>query len=409
MANFGKLNFAVAFAPQTAFPLDARYYFTSLEAAQAAAASSVEVGSSNGTYFYGENVVVVTNDAATLYLIQPDKTLKEVGSVSTGDNRSIEVIDGKISIKGFGTAEAGSQLVIGDDGNVTWVKPDTTTVEGLSTKVATLEESLKDKTSKTEVAQLIAESGHAKFEKVDSIPSAAEAKENVLYLVMNAETGFYDIWAKIDEEVVRLDDVSVNLDNYATKEELNGKVDKIEGSRLITSDEVAKLQSVETGAQVNFIKTVDASNFSVINGKLTLTAISQSQVTDLEATLATKADTIALQTVEGKIDALETKTEKQGKDISNLQTTVGILSTDLTTAKSDISTLNDKVAINETDISNLQATIGKLDNTYVKIITYNTEVGDISQLIHHAKDDSTIVEEINDINERLTWADLAEK
>ena len=31
MADFGKLNFAVSFNPQTAFPLDARYYFYSLK------------------------------------------------------------------------------------------------------------------------------------------------------------------------------------------------------------------------------------------------------------------------------------------------------------------------------------------------------------------------------------------
>ena len=30
MADFGKLNFAVAFVPQTAFPLDGRTYFLSL-------------------------------------------------------------------------------------------------------------------------------------------------------------------------------------------------------------------------------------------------------------------------------------------------------------------------------------------------------------------------------------------
>ena len=39
MANFGKLNFAVAFNPQTAFPLDARYYFDSLTTAQEDAAA----------------------------------------------------------------------------------------------------------------------------------------------------------------------------------------------------------------------------------------------------------------------------------------------------------------------------------------------------------------------------------
>ena len=49
MADFGKLNFAVAFVPQTAFPLDGRTYFESLEAAQAAAAIAVPVGSSDGT------------------------------------------------------------------------------------------------------------------------------------------------------------------------------------------------------------------------------------------------------------------------------------------------------------------------------------------------------------------------
>lgn len=92
MADFGKLNFAVSFNPQTAFPLDARYYFSSLSAAEAAAATAVEVGSSDGTYFYGENVCVVTESSADLYIIQPDKTLKAVGSAVLGDGKSIEII-----------------------------------------------------------------------------------------------------------------------------------------------------------------------------------------------------------------------------------------------------------------------------------------------------------------------------
>ena len=85
MADFGKLNFAVSFNPQTAFPLDARYYFSSLEQAEAAALGAVEVGSSSGTYFYGENICVVTESSADLYIIQPDNTLKEVGAVVLGD------------------------------------------------------------------------------------------------------------------------------------------------------------------------------------------------------------------------------------------------------------------------------------------------------------------------------------
>jgi hypothetical protein len=34
------------------------------------------------------------------------------------------------------------------------------------------------------------------------------------------------------------------------------------------------------------------------------------------------------------------------------------------------------------------------------------EVGDLAQLIHAKKENSTIVDEINFINERLQWADL---
>ena len=62
---------------------------------------------------------------------------------------------------------------------------------------------------------------HARFEKVEKVPSNDEAQDNVLYLVMNAATGYYDIYAKVGEEVVRLDDTTVDLSNYATIEQLN--------------------------------------------------------------------------------------------------------------------------------------------------------------------------------------------
>ena len=85
MADFGKLNFAVAFVPQTAFPLDGRTYFESLEAAQAAAAIAVPVGSSGGVYHYGMELFVVENGASAGYRIQPDKTLTKVDGISAED------------------------------------------------------------------------------------------------------------------------------------------------------------------------------------------------------------------------------------------------------------------------------------------------------------------------------------
>lgn len=61
------------------------------------------------------------------------------------------------------------------------------------------------------IATAISNSEHAKFEKVDAVPTAETAEENVLYLVMNSESGFYDIYALVSGEVVRLDDTSVDL------------------------------------------------------------------------------------------------------------------------------------------------------------------------------------------------------
>ena len=40
-------------------------------------------------------------------------------------------------------------------------------------------------------------------------PEAESAQTNILYLVMNDETSHYDIYAKVDSEMVLLDDTTV--------------------------------------------------------------------------------------------------------------------------------------------------------------------------------------------------------
>ena len=146
--NFGTLDFAVAFNRQTAFPLDAKSYFESLELATAAAASAQEAGSSETTYYYGQTIAVVENGKATLYVIQPDKTLKEVGgNILIDENAFVKGEDGKLSLLGFADAVGGAQLVKTEDGKVSWVKPDTTTVEGLSTAIESLKTTVGDENS----------------------------------------------------------------------------------------------------------------------------------------------------------------------------------------------------------------------------------------------------------------------
>ena len=88
------------------------------------------------------------------------------------------------------------------------------------------------------ISAAISQSGHAVFEKVDAIPDAAGAQSNILYLVMNSKTKHYDIYAKVGEEVVRLDDTTVDLSGYVEKEE-----GKVLSSNDFTDELKAKLEA----------------------------------------------------------------------------------------------------------------------------------------------------------------------
>lgn len=82
MGEFGKLNFSVGFKKTSAFPLDVDSYFTSLEEAQQAASTAVEPGSSDSVYYIGQTLTVVENGSTASYNIQPDKTLKPIGTIN---------------------------------------------------------------------------------------------------------------------------------------------------------------------------------------------------------------------------------------------------------------------------------------------------------------------------------------
>ena len=101
-------------------------------------------------------------------------------------------------------------------------------LEALGARVKKLEDNEAGYQTESEVNTLIqaaiSASGHAHFEKVDAVPSAETAQDNILYLVMNAETNHYDIYAKVSGEVVLIDDTTVDLSNYYTKEEIDAIV-----------------------------------------------------------------------------------------------------------------------------------------------------------------------------------------
>lgn len=297
-----KLNFSVPFAMTSALPLDWNSYFTSLSEAQAAAATADVAGSSTTAFYYGQQIMVVEGGVATLYVIQPDKTLKAAGSALTADGTSIAIVDGQVQILGFAAAETGAQPRKKADGSIEWIKPDTTTVEGLQTAVEGLESDVGDLQTavgnvytKSEVDSKVAGVYHYKGSVATyaELPSADVAAGDV-YNVAAADAE-HDIkagdnvaWTGTAWDVLA---GTVDLSGYATAAALDGKVDKVAGSRLMTEAEGTKLSGIAEGAQVNAIDAVSSEFVINPDGKtLSLAAVAMDKVTGLSAALAGKVD-----------------------------------------------------------------------------------------------------------------------
>lgn len=137
------------------------------------------------------------------------------------------------------------------NGTAQTIDPDKSVNITVPTKTSQLNNDSTFQTSAQVVAAIntaISKSGHASFQKVDAVPKADAAQENILYLVMNTTTKHYDIYAKIkgssDSYTMELlDDTTVDL---------SGKVDKVAGKGLSTNDyttaEKTKLGGIEEGA-----------------------------------------------------------------------------------------------------------------------------------------------------------------
>jgi hypothetical protein len=320
--NFGILDFAVAFNRQTAFPLDAKSYFESYDSAVAAAQAADEAGSKKSVYYYGQVVSVVENGTAKLYIIQPDKTLKEAGGeIVINENVFAKDENGKLDLLGFAAATAGAQLVKGSDGKISWVAPSGTTVEGLDTrltvvenaingtgegetrvpglveKIGTLETNLANVYTKEEVNQKLSSVLNYKGSVDNYSDLPADAVKGDVYNVKNADT----VHGVKAGDNVAYDGTSwdvlagtIEMSGYLTKTEAETTyVAKEEGKTLISAELIEKLTNMNADGEKNVINAV-SEEFSIDAGTRTLSLatgkITQDKIAGLAEALAEKVN-----------------------------------------------------------------------------------------------------------------------
>ena len=184
----------------------------------------------------------------------------------------------------------------------------------------------------SEVAQAIqtaiAKTGHASFKKVDAVPDAETAEDNVMYLVMNSKTKHYDIYAKVENEVVLLDDTTVDLTNYVEKEEGKGL-----STNDYTTEEKEKLAGIAEGAN-NYTHpayTEQASGFYKVTVDATghvsaVTAVTKADITSLgipaqdttyKPAVANGADGLMTGADKAKLDGMEVATLEEVQEMLN--------------------------------------------------------------------------------------------
>lgn len=129
----------------------------------------------------------------------------------------------------------------------------------------------------------ISKAGHARFEVAEAIPDASAAQENIMYLVMNDKTQHYDIYAKVNDKVVRLDDTTVDLSGYVQKETGKGL-----STNDYTTDEKTKLAGIADGAN----KYVHPTHTAAASGLYKVTVDALGHVT--ATTMVAKNDITAL-------------------------------------------------------------------------------------------------------------------
>lgn len=209
----------------------------------------------------------------------------------SGDGKSIVVSTvGEVSLFGFADAETGAQPRKKADGTIEWIKPDTTTVEGLQTAISGLQSDVSGLTS-TVANKADASSVYTKDEvdgKLGGVFHYEGNYDSFAALQLDVTNGTIspvkgDVWNILNAggkdfnnvDIKAGDNVAYNgtgWDVLSGTVDLSGYVQKVDGARLITSDEISKLANIKANAEVNLLNGVQihGSDLVISNKKVNI-------------------------------------------------------------------------------------------------------------------------------------------
>lgn len=287
-----------------------------------------------------------TEKIATAYIIANEAgDLIEVGSATLGDDKSIELTDdGVLRIVGADKAAKGAQLVMGENGVVTWVIPSTDTIDGLQTVIG------------------------QHTTAINGLKTRMDAAEDDIEELQNTLAGFGGIFnfvgTKTSEEFV-----NVNASDY-------------DAGDVFLVDGVKEYVCVEQADGTKRWEVLgDPSGVTALEGKV---GTLETKVGNLETWQAT-----ANTDIENAKKDIKSLQDKDVEILSSLGTKAN--ASDLTALTTRVGTAEGAIEDIQGDITGINSTLsGKADTTYV-----DGKVSDINANIAKKADQTALNDVIN--------------
>lgn len=427
------MSFAKSFARLNGQPLDKSEIWYNLAEAQAYAATDAA--------YVGQILAVIDaeNNTVSFHGIQnANGELVEVGSGNVDEVVSlVEDLEAKIGAEATEDSEAtGLYKLLAD------------LASNVDTKVNAEDVYTKDETDLA-IESAIAQLDHLKRKIVNSLDEINVNDEDAHLYIYMVPTGLqyeddkYDEYIVINKTIEKVGSWEVNLDNYATKDDLNEKVNKDENARLMTIAEGEKLAAIEAGAQVNLFDNV-SEHFNIDNNQLNLNDLPISKITNLQDLLNKKVNAQDGYTllspddqkklaalivgddnnleISGKVNAdnVDGLAEWLNKNAGNI---VGLSEKNLTEelyTKLDESIFISSVDTEQLNVSNGHLSVLAIDKSkvtgledalnakanQVDLVNLSTTVDDLAKSLNNYVSKATYDEDIAEIRDILTWKEM---